>query len=159
MLVRVLAEAAGDPHRLTALLARINAEAGADDPFPAGRLDPRNRQGWGAAASYAVPRIVQQPPWLVLTDAVLAELRRDTEGLTGQRLCEQLGANLQLVAGPAYLAPEHAADAAGGEVAAEADACAPQMMPVTLMAYCAMCYEQRIRDLETQLQGGEANAE
>jgi hypothetical protein len=158
-LVRVLADAAGDPHRLTALLARINAEAGADDHFPASRFDPRNRRGWACGAAPTLPRIVQAPSWLAPTDAVLAELRRDTEGLTGQRLCEQFIGNLQLAAGPAYLAPEHAADAAGGEAAAEADACAPQMMPVTLFAYYALCFEQRIRDLETQLQGGEANAE
>jgi hypothetical protein len=98
LLVRTLATGAADPAALTGLLATINAHA-ANDDFPAASFDPRNRQGWTATTPPEVPRIISRPPWRGPTDDLLAELRRDTAGLSGQRLCEQLAANVQLAAG------------------------------------------------------------
>jgi hypothetical protein len=142
MLVSALAAGGADPPALTRLLAAVNAQA-ADDAFPAAGLDPRNRHGWTAATPPDVPRIISRPSWREPTDTLLAELRRDTAGLSGQRLCEQLAANLQLAAGPAWLAPEQPA----------ADAFAAQMLPVTIAAYYLYVMELRLRDLESMLEG------
>jgi hypothetical protein len=137
-IIEALGNAAVDPASLTALIAEINAEAG-DDDFPAARLDPRNRHGWARARAGELPRIIARPPWQQPTDDLLAQLRRYTEGLHGERLHAQFATNIENRAGGNFIVPEQP----------HAD---HHMMPVTLTAYYLQCFEQRIRDLETALE-------
>jgi hypothetical protein len=135
-IVGTLAQAAADPVQLTQLIADLNAAA-EDDDFPAGRLDPRNRQGWGRNG-----RIICRPPWSEPTDDTLAELRRYTEGLHGERLHAQLAINIENQTAGNFIVPEDP----------RLDPMAHHMMPVTLVAHYLRCFEQRIRDLETALE-------
>ena len=132
-LIGILAGAAQDPVQLTRLIAAINAEA-EDDDFPAARLDPRNRKGWGRDG-----RIIAAPPWSQPTDELLAELRRGTEGLHGERLHAQLATNIENQTAGNFIVPEQP----------HADR---NMMPVTTAAHYLLAFEARIRDLEAALE-------
>jgi hypothetical protein len=131
-LIGILAGAAQDPVQLTRLIAAINAEA-EDDDFPAARLDPRNRKGWGRDG-----RIIAAPPWSQPTDELLAELRFGTDGLHGERLYQQLRANITDRA-PVFIV---------SDPRARAD---PDMIPVSLVAAYFQAFEHKIRDLEDAL--------
>ena len=137
-LIGILAGAAQDPVQLTRLIAAINAEA-EDDDFPAARLDPRNRHGWAKAGPHTMPRIICKPPWQQSTDDLLAELRRGTEGLHGERLHAQLATNIENQTAGNFIVPEQP----------HADR---NMMPMTTAAYYLLAFEARIRDLETALE-------
>jgi hypothetical protein len=139
-LVGVLAAAAADPFTLTRFIADMNAQS-ADADFPAAALDPRNRHGWAHPQVGNAPRIISRPPWQQSTDESLDELRRYTCGLRGERLHAQLAANIE-ASTEAFIVPENPG----------IDPRPHHMMPVTAAAYYLLCFEQRIRDLETALE-------
>jgi hypothetical protein len=146
--VSALAAAAADPFTLTRFIADINAQS-EDDDFPAARLDPRNRHGWAHPQPGHAPRIISRPPWQQPTDGILDELRRHTGGFSGERLHAQLAANIEARTTPAFIVPENPGLDSHAHHSVDAQR---HMMPVTIAAHYLLCFEQRIRDLETALE-------